>query len=357
MAFIVDSALKAFGLQTDSVRVSAQFFIQQKNFDYIRTLPLVLTDIKSVCKEDFYHRLLNLIGENYTQIYGFDAPDFAPQKGLLYADNLIILPMPLSERNRFGFCDLYDIMQVLMGENGCQWDKAQTHKSIRTNAIEEAYELVNAIDNDDIENIREEAGDVILQGVFHSVIAEREGEFAASDVVSALCEKLVTRHTHIFGDVKAENAQQALAAWEKAKAKEKKHLSLEDKLKGVTFNLPALLKAQKVQKICAKQNFEFRDIADVYAKIEEETAEFKTACGEDKELEAGDLLFSVVNLLRKENIDAEVALLRATQKFAQRVAVVEKIASRPLSELTDAQLDLLWKEAKARGIEENISEN
>ena len=155
-------------------------------------------------------------------------------------------------KDRYGFGDLLHIMARLTREDGCPWDKAQTHESIRINAIEEAYELAAAIDNNDLENMTEEVGDLLLQSVFHADIAERSGEFTLIDVIDSLCKKLVLRHTHIFGDTKASNPDEALAAWEAAKAKEKTKRGLKESLSDLSKSMPALLYAEKAIKKLVK---------------------------------------------------------------------------------------------------------
>jgi len=227
-------------------------------------------------------------------------------------------------KERFGFYDLIYIIHRLRDEDGCEWDKAQTHESIRSNAVEEAYELVEAINRHDLENMREETGDVLLQGSFHAVIAEEAGEYDVGDVVTELCKKLIFRHPHVFGTVKASNAEEALAAWEQAKMKEKKQKSASERMTHVAETLPQTMRAYKVQKYAASVGFDFPTAEESAEKVTEELREFLSATGEEVEMEGGDLLFAAINTLRKRGVEPETALLRSTDKFVRRFTEVEK---------------------------------
>ncbi|MDE6550402.1 MAG: nucleoside triphosphate pyrophosphohydrolase [Clostridia bacterium] len=261
---------------------------------------------------------------------------------------IAIEPVALTQRVRFNFPDVYRIMKILRGEGGCQWDMAQSHESIRSNMIEEAYELVEAIDNRDIDNMEEECGDVLLQSVFHAVMAEEGGEFDICDVITRLCRKLIDRHTHIFGDVKADNAEQALIAWDNAKAKEKKYTAASSKMDSVGKAMPALIKAYKVGKAAAKVGFDFKDAVRAGDKVGEELAELLSADDTHIEDEGGDLLFAVVNVLRLKGVEPEVALKGATDKFIKRFKYLE--VRTDISSASDKELDRLWQEAKGAGL-------
>lgn len=259
--------------------------------------------------------------------------------------------VPLLDKQVFNYTDIMRIMRVLRGENGCEWDKAQTHASIRKNVIEEAYELVEAINNDDTDNIIEESGDVILQGIFHTIIGEEEGEFAAHEVLSALGNKLVSRHPHVFGDAVANNEQEALDSWTAAKAKEKKTKSTADKMRKVIGSMPQLLRADKLQTHAAKAGLDFSDIGGVVDKIGEETREVLNAHGEEIEAECGDLLFSAVNLARFKGVNAEVALAKSNEKFINRIAfVLDKCEELGLDShrLTEKEFESIWDLAKEK---------
>lgn len=255
----------------------------------------------------------------------------------------------LTERGRFDFSDLREIMARLRGEGGCEWDRAQTHDSIRINLIEEAYELVEAIDLADRAMMLEESGDVLLQAVFHTQIADEAGEFGYGDMLSALCRKLLDRHTHIFGDNHADNADQALNFWNEAKKKEKKYKSLTDAMGRVPKNLPALLYAEKVQKVAKKGGFDWADAAPAAEKVKEELCEFMSADKAHLAEEGGDLLFAAVNALRLKKVEAEMALRAASEKFCRRFAAVESAVSASGKEMTDCtleELDAIWNIVK-----------
>lgn len=256
---------------------------------------------------------------------------------------------PLIEQKRFDFSDLVQIMKRLRAPDGCEWDKAQTHESIRINLIEEAYELVDAIDCANKDMLLEECGDVLMQAVFHTEIAEQEGEFNFSDMLSALCRKLIDRHTHIFGQNHAQNADEALVFWNEAKKKEKKYKSSADAMSRIPKNLPALLYAEKLQKLAKKSGFDWKDVNGAADKVYEELRELLNADETHRTEEAGDLLFAVVNVLRFYKIEPEMALHEANAKFFRRFEAVERIAEesgRRMTELSLGQLDEIWENVK-----------
>lgn len=347
---------------TSVVKVSAYDIAGDKAFSYDKTKPLVVVDIdNSYIASEVKEILSRVVGEECKIIFfkGKEekvifAYELDRQLQFDYECGVYVSPFEITDKQEYNFGDLIRIMFKLRGKNGCEWDKAQTHESIRKNLIEEAYELVEAIDNQDIDNIIEEAGDVILQGVFHAVIGEDEGEFNANEVLTHLCEKLVTRHTHIFGDVVANNADEALKAWEAAKAVEKKQSSLANKIDGVAKALPSLQKAAKYQKYVSKIGMDFENVEQIKQKILEELQEvFEANASEDNqklEMECGDLLFAVVNLLRFLKVDGEVALNKSCAKFANRVTYIDTICTScgvQLKDLSAKEQDNLWQEAKA----------
>lgn len=265
-------------------------------------------------------------------------------------DEICLDAESLTERARFDFSDLQEIMGRLRGEGGCEWDRAQTHESIRINLIEEAYELVEAIDCADRAMMLEESGDVLMQAVFHTQIAHDEGDFGFGDMLTALCRKLLDRHTHIFGANHADNAEQALDFWNEAKKKEKKYSSNTDAMDRVPKNLPALLYAEKIQKIAKKCGFDWGDAAPAAEKVKEELEEFLSADKEHLAEEGGDLLFAAVNVLRLKKVEAETALREAGAKFFRRFAALEsevKSRGKEMTELTLDELDKIWDEVKA----------
>ncbi len=273
--------------------------------------------------------------------------DLDRQNAYGYATTLIIPSENFLSAKRHDFYDLIDIMENLLGENGCPWDRAQTHESIRSNLIEEAYELVDAIDKGDLGGMIEESGDVLLQAVFHCMLGKVEGEYDYTDALSNLCQKLITRHTHIFGENHAENAEQALDYWTAAKSVEKEYASYTDKMEKLPKNLPALLYAYKMQKIAVKCGFDWHDVDGTYDKLNEEIKEFKEADGEQAVMEAGDLLFSAINPMRWRHIDPEIALKAACEKFLNRFRYMEENITSNGEDISDeATRDKYWAEAK-----------
>ncbi|MBQ2422922.1 MAG: nucleoside triphosphate pyrophosphohydrolase [Clostridia bacterium] len=245
--------------------------------------------------------------------------------------------------------------ELLRSENGCPWDREQNHQSIRSNVIEEAYEVADAIDSGSKEMLVEELGDLLLQVVFHARMDEEAGGFNFDDVCDGICKKLVYRHPHVFGDIDADTSDQVLKNWDALKKKEKKQESFTDTLNSVPKAFPALMRSQKVQKRAARAGFDFDNKSDVYDKVAEEMVELSDAdtLNDGKKIfeEYGDLLFSVVNLARFLNIDAEEALAASTDKFISRFEKVEQLAiergiDMPNTPITE--LDILWDEAKGK---------
>lgn len=244
--------------------------------------------------------------------------------------------------------DLLKIMELLRAPGGCPWDRAQTHQSIRDNMLEEAYEAADAIDRMDMENLREELGDVLLQVVFHSSMAQEAGQFTFDDVVNGVCQKLVFRHPHVFGTVDAKDPDGALSAWDAQKREEKGQRTAADALDSVARALPALTRAAKLQSKAAKAGFDWREAAPAMDKLSEELEEFRTAVreGSNTEEELGDLLFAAVKAGRFAGVDGETALQKACEKFIRRFRRVEQLAGGPLDKLDVPALEELWARAK-----------
>lgn len=250
---------------------------------------------------------------------------------------------------KYGFEDLLEIMDILRGENGCPWDREQTHDSIRMNFIEEVYEACEAIDLKNNTMLCEELGDVLLQVVYHADMAEEEGAFDINDVCDGICQKLILRHPHIFGDAVAETSEKVLENWDAIKMVEKGQKSHSDAILSVAKSLPALMYAEKVQKKVKKAGFDWPDINGALDKIDEEKVELVKAMeGEgDPFEELGDLLFSVVNAARFLHIDPEEALERASAKFVKRFCAMEKAADKDLKDMTLEEMDRLWEKTKS----------
>jgi tetrapyrrole methylase family protein / MazG family protein len=247
---------------------------------------------------------------------------------------------------------LVEVMARLRSpEGGCPWDLEQTHESLRKYMLEEAYEVVEAIDGGDPDEICEELGDVLLQVAFHAQVARENGTFDMHDIVQAITEKLVRRHPHVFGDVQVETADDVTRNWQAIKQQEKggapeAPVSL---MKGISGALPALSRANEVQKKAAKVGFDWDDVTGPASKVREELSEVLAAAPEQVEGEVGDLLFAVVNLARMLKVDPEVALTGTVAKFVRRFQHIERRAAeqgRILSEMTLQAMDVLWDEAK-----------
>lgn len=248
------------------------------------------------------------------------------------------------------------IMHRLRAPGGCPWDAEQTHATLVPNLIEEAYETVDAIRREDWAHLQEELGDLLLQVVFHSELAEEAGRHDLDEVARGICEKLVRRHPHVFGEGEATTTDAVLGRWEEIKRVEK-GTSDEPYLHGVGKGLPALLRAAKLQKKAAKVGFDWPDVGGVLEKIEEELGEVREelakqgdgASSAALEAEVGDLLFSVVNLARRLGIDPEVALEAANRKFTERFEAMEEALKADGRNLADAGLDEMereWEQAK-----------
>lgn len=276
--------------------------------------------------------------------------------------NLSIIYIPRSDDpallNR-SFDRLHEIVKILRSPEGCPWDREQTHQSIRKNFIEELYEALEALDNDDPALMQEEFGDVILQVMLHSQMEEEVGAFSVYDVIQTLNEKLIFRHPHVFGDSDAQDADEALANWEGRKAEEKRLKGTDQdrksQLDGIPPDLPALMKAYKLQKKAAKVGFDWDELGPVLAKIEEELRELRQAiASSDNEQQAdelGDLLFAVVNASRFIGADPEEALSRTNRKFKSRFQYIEeqlRINGKTFDQTDLLEMDRWWEEAKRR---------
>lgn len=244
--------------------------------------------------------------------------------------------------------ELIDVVAKLRAPDGCPWDREQTHTSLRPNMLEEAYEAVDAIDENDMAHLREELGDVLLQVLLHSQIASESNEFTLDDVAKELKEKLIHRHPHVFGTAKINNADEVLKTWDKLKSEEK--TERKSAMDGLSRSQAALISAQKISKRAVKTGFEWPNEESLYDCVMSEIEEFKEAETErDKnhmEEEMGDILFAIVNLARWNKIDAEQALLKANKKFEKRFRKMEDLATKPLNDYSFEEFDNLWKQAK-----------
>ena len=252
------------------------------------------------------------------------------------------------------FGKLRDVVARLRAPDGCPWDREQTNESLLPKLLEEAYEVADAVRARDDDNLREELGDVMLLVTMHAQIASERGKFAIEEVLEDITAKLIRRHPHVFGDREAYDAGAVVKLWDSVKRDEKKHKK-EHYLAGVAAALPALMRAQKIQKKAAHVQFDWAELSDVVAKVDEEVAETKEAIagGDDERVaeEIGDLLFAVVNLARRTHHDAETLLQAATDKFVRRFNAVEdelRATGRTLGDVGLAELDEIWNVQKAK---------
>jgi tetrapyrrole methylase family protein / MazG family protein len=249
-----------------------------------------------------------------------------------------------------GFDEFVDVIAALRAPGGCPWDREQTHSSIAKNMVEEAYEAVHAIENNDIAELREELGDVLLQVLLHSQIAADEGEFTIDDVVATVTAKIIRRHPHVFGDAVADNAADVVTTWDGIKAVERAEKA-QGLLDSVPHAQPALMQAQGISRKAVSAGFEWETLDGVWEKVHEELDELKATEPGSPEAadEIGDVLFTVVNLARKQGIDAETALRGTCEKFRSRWSAMEQAAAdagRDVSEYSLDEQEALWQDAK-----------
>lgn len=263
-------------------------------------------------------------------------------------------------KQKYTVDDLVEIMRILRSENGCPWDREQTHESIRKNFIEETYEAIEAINKQDSHLLCEELGDVLMQVVFHAQMEAEKQVFDFSDVADGVCKKLIERHPHVFGEVEVDFSDDVLRNWEQIKSASKQRKTVADKMNSVPRELPALMRADKIQRQAAKVGFDWDEFADAAKKISEEQAELADAVAENDRAntveELGDLLFAVVNVARKLEIDPEEALTKATDKFQTRFTAVEALANARnivMAESDLKTLDRLWDEVKVTAKQES----
>ncbi|MCX7711970.1 MAG: nucleoside triphosphate pyrophosphohydrolase [Clostridia bacterium] len=256
-------------------------------------------------------------------------------------------------KDNYTFAELIDIMALLRSENGCPWDKDQDHQSLKRYLIEETYEVLEAIDLNDRKKLCEELGDLLLQIVFHARIAEEEGTFTIEDVITGISRKMILRHTHVFGEDKAETPDEVVDNWEAIKKKEKGVRNQTEVLKDVPSILPALMRSYKVQQKAAQVGFDWDNTEDVFKKVYEEIKEledvYKSKNVDRITDEMGDVFFSLVNLSRFLKVQPELALTGSTNKFIERFQFIEEESARlgkKLEEMTLAEMDVLWDKAK-----------
>lgn len=346
--------LDAFEIENSYIDTNTSMIITQVYDEFIAS------NIKLKLMEyyDYDHKVCivngagvkNLESKVYVPLYELDRKENR-------FDYLTSLYIPKSINKKYTeVYDLEKIIETLRDENGCEWDKKQTHKSLNKNIIEEAYELCSAIDNDDIDEMIEELGDILLQVVFHSQIGKESGYFDLKEVVNGICNKLINRHPHVFENVDID-MDKFEEVWEDIKKKEKNEEYIYESLERIPKQLPALIKSSKIQKKAGLVGFDWDNINDITKKIEEEYKELLDECqvGNIKyiEEELGDLLFSVVNLARFLKVDPEEALNLTNKKFVNRFKFMEEKASSmgvDFKSLPLNKMDELWEMAKKNNI-------
>lgn len=256
-------------------------------------------------------------------------------------------------KDNYDVYDLVEIVKVLRSENGCPWDKVQTHQSIRKDFLEEVYEVLEAIDMDSVPMLREELGDVLLQVVFHCGIETEKNNFNLNDVADEVCKKLIVRHPHVFGDVKVKNADEVFKNWDSIKKETKGQKTYSDTLESVPKVFPALMRGQKLGKRASRAGMDFKDLNDAVSSLESELNELKKAIAggksDDIEEELGDLIFSCCNVARLSELDAEECLQKANEKFTQRFKKVEQLTRLDgidMKSLGIDKLEVYWQKAK-----------
>lgn len=275
-------------------------------------------------------------------------------------DYLTSIYIPKDMNNKKDFNDLVEIIDKLRGEDGCPWDMEQTHESIKNQLLEEAYEVVDSINNDDIDGMIEELGDVLLHVVFHSSIGKDDGYFNINDVIESICNKMIYRHPHVFGDKDISNSDEVVDNWEELKREEKHFETITDEMNAVAKALPALIRAHKVQKKAANVGFDWDKVEEAALKVEEELKEvldvYKSNNKEKIKGEVGDLIFACVNVARLLKVDEEEALNLTIKKFINRFSFIEQEAVRKgknLTEMSLDEMDAIWNEAKNKEFDKN----
>lgn len=274
--------------------------------------------------------------------FGVGIEELAPYPGSDSVPKDAVIFVPIDQP----FAKLSTIMDLLLGPHGCPWDREQTHSTLKKYLLEEAYETIDAIDQNDADALAEELGDLILQPVFHMRLAERAGSFGFDEPLRRITEKLIRRHPHVFGETLVADSDEVLKNWDKIKQTERPRSILA----GVPQALPALARAHEISKRAARAGFEWPDFDGVLDKVHEEIAELKEAIssGQKDEIrdEIGDLLFTIVNIARWQKVDAEDALRVMLNRFQTRFQTMEEVAEKPLTELTPEEWDDLWNQAK-----------
>lgn len=340
-------------LKKEELNLKQHLFIGQVYDQY------VASDVKLTLMEllpyDYEVAIVTAAGSSKEVIKYVPLVELDRQVELNNLTSLYVPPVKEERHLNKTFNRFREIVSILRGPTGCPWDKEQTHESLKTFIVEEAYELIEAIEEDDIDGIIEELGDLLLHIVLHAQIGQEDGFFALEDVIESASEKMIRRHPHVFKTTKQYTVEEVVENWDEIKKREKQN-EREFLLSGVPKTYPALKRAQTYQQKASGVGFEFEDVKDAWGKVEEELEEFKTEAKEQSiymEEEYGDVLFSIINIARFYKIDAELALQKANNKFYTRFAYIEnkvKAQDITMKDLTLEQLDQLWLEAKKQGL-------
>lgn len=361
---LVDALMEYLEIDlSDDVKISDAFEIQSKVFN--KRDNLIVTQIyNQLIASEVKLRLLDFYDDETEITYIKINKDgvFESRKLNLYEldqqddmDHTTIVFIKQDYENKKDFFDLLEIIDILRSPNGCPWDMEQTHQSIKRELLEESYEVLDAIESNDLYALEEEIGDVLLHVVFHSSIAKENAEFTIADVINGICNKMIGRHQHVFKDKRELTSKDVLISWDETKKKEKGFETVTDEMMAVAKALPALVKATKVQKKAARVGFDFSCVEDAMDKVIEELNEIKDVYNTEKlsriEEEVGDLIFSVVNVARLLKIDSEKALESTIFKFINRFSFIEKTAilkGKDLTNMSLEELDMLWEEIKSK---------
>lgn len=277
--------------------------------------------------------------------------DLDRQKRYDHKSVLVVPPLSLLQAERYDFSHLEEIVRRLRAPGGCPWDREQTHASMKADLIEEAYEVLDAIDGEDPDRLADELGDLLLHVVMHACIGEEHGEFSMQDVLDFICHKMILRHPHVFGEVQVDSSEEVLRNWEEIKKGEKSLHTQTEVMRDVPRTFPALMRAAKVQKKARDVGFDWDDVREALKKVREEADEVEEVLSDPEALpgELGDLLFAAVNVCRMKKVPPELALQATTEKFIRRFSHIEEAASaqgRSLRDMTLREMDALWEEAK-----------
>jgi len=348
--------LDGTSLKKEQIRIGQHVIIAQV-YD-----AFVASDVKLTLMEkypdDYEVMMVTAAGSMLEQVTKMPLYELDRQMELNNLTSLYVPPISKQELTYREFATLRDIIAELRGPDGCPWDKEQTHETLKKYLIEEAYELLDAIDRDDIDNMIEELGDVLLQVMLHAQIGEDEGMFSIDDVIESINEKMIRRHPHVFGDVLAEDAEKVVSNWAEIKAKEKNSSEgRKSLLEGTSKGFPALLRSYEYQKTAAKVGFDWGAPEEAWEKVKEEMQEFENELTNgnkhDQLFEFGDLLFAMVNVARLLGIHPEEALQTSNEKFIRRFSYIEsKVheSGKPFEHYSLEELDQFWNEAKKAGL-------